>query len=96
MNMLCEGGAFFETPPPAFEDGMFKPYPATGARTLDSRVSFYYSYTLDSPGMIMRIPGVGSQYLMRFRRLQTATRTTAARPTRSRCPRASPPRRSGR
>ena len=63
-NMLFEGGAFFETPPPAFEDGMFKPFPATGARTLDSRTDFYYSYTLDSPAMIMRIPGVGSQYLM--------------------------------
>ncbi|MDX1401220.1 MAG: DUF1254 domain-containing protein [Kiloniellales bacterium] len=65
-NMLFEGGAFFETPPPAFEGGMFKPYPPTGARTLDSRTAFYYAYTLDSPGMIMRIPGVGSQYLMGF------------------------------
>jgi len=65
-NMLFEGGAFFETPPPAFSGGMFKPYPATGARTLDSRTAFYYAYTLDSPGMIMRIPGVGSQYLMGF------------------------------
>ncbi|GAB5374464.1 MAG: DUF1254 domain-containing protein [Acuticoccus sp.] len=63
-TMLFEGGAFFETPPPAYEDGMFKPFPPTGARTLDSRTAFYYSYTLDSPGMIMRIPGVGSQYLM--------------------------------
>ncbi|MGB5065720.1 MAG: DUF1214 domain-containing protein [Candidatus Competibacter sp.] len=65
-SMLWEGGAFFETPPPAFEDGMFKPLPPTGARTLDSRTAFYYNYTLDSPGMIMRIPGVGSQYLMGF------------------------------
>ena len=44
----------------------FKPLPPTGARTLDSRTAFYYGYTLDSPGMIMRIPGVGSQYLMGF------------------------------
>jgi hypothetical protein len=65
-NMLFEGGALFETPPPAYEDGMFKPYPPTGARTLDSRTAFYYAYTLDSPAMIMRIPGVGSQYLMNF------------------------------
>jgi hypothetical protein len=65
-NMLFEGGAFFETPPPLFEKGMFKPLPPTGARTLDSRTAFYYAYTLDSPGMIMRIPGVGSQYLMGF------------------------------
>lgn len=65
-SMLWEGGAFFETPPPLFEKGMFKPLPPTGARTLDSRTAFYYAYTLDSPGMIMRIPGVGSQYLMAF------------------------------
>jgi hypothetical protein len=65
-SMLWEGGAFFETPPPQFSDGAFKPYPSTGARTLDSRTAFYYGYTLDSPGMIMRIPGVGSQYLMGF------------------------------
>lgn len=66
-NMLFEGGAFFETPPPEFtKEGMFKPFPSTGARTLDSRTAFYYAYTLDSPGMVMRIPGVGSQYLMGF------------------------------
>ena len=65
-SMLWEGGAFFETPPPLFEGVMFKPLPPTGARTLDSRTAFYYGYTLDSPGMIMRIPGVGSQYLMSF------------------------------
>jgi hypothetical protein len=64
--MLWEGGAFFETPPPAFEAGVFKPLPPTGARTLDSRTAFYYGYTLDSPGMIMNIPRVGSQYLMAF------------------------------
>jgi hypothetical protein len=66
-NMLWEGGANFETPPPEFtKEGMFKPFPPTGARTLDSRIAFYYAYTLDSPGMIMRIPEVGSQYLMGF------------------------------
>jgi hypothetical protein len=43
------GRRLFETPPPAFEDGMFKPLPPTGARTLDSRTAFYYGYTLDSP-----------------------------------------------
>uniref|UniRef100_UPI003670787D DUF1254 domain-containing protein n=1 Tax=Ruegeria meonggei TaxID=1446476 RepID=UPI003670787D len=65
-NMLWEGGAFFETPPPAYKDGMFKPLPPTGARTLDSRTAFYYAYTLDSPGMIMNLPEVGSQYLIGF------------------------------
>ncbi len=67
FSMLWEGGAFFETPPPLFTaEGMFKPLPPTGARTLDSRTAFYYAYTMDSPGMIMRIPEVGSQYLMAF------------------------------
>ena len=80
-SMLWEGGAFFETPPPAFEDGEFKPLPPTGARTLDSRTAFYYGYTLDSPGMIMNIPGVGSQYLMGFLD-PPALRSTAPRPTR--------------
>ena len=66
-NMLWEGGANFETPPPMItKEGIFKPFPPTGARTLDSRTAFYYGYTLDSPGMIMRLPGVGSQYLMAF------------------------------
>jgi hypothetical protein len=66
-NMLWQGGYNFETPPPAFtKEGLFKPLPPTGARTLDSRTAFYYAYTLDSPGMIMRIPDVGSQYLMGF------------------------------
>jgi hypothetical protein len=66
-SMLWQGGANFETPPPQFtREGTFKPYPPTGARTLDSRTAFYYGYTLDSPGMIMRTPDVGSQYLMGF------------------------------
>ena len=66
-NMLWQGGANFETPPPMItKEGYFKPLPATGARTLDSKTAFYYAYTLDSPGMIMRLPRVGSQYLMGF------------------------------
>lgn len=65
--MLWEGGANFETPPPMItKEGLFKPLPPTGARTLDSKTTFYYAYTLDSPGMIMRLPRVGSQYLMGF------------------------------
>jgi len=66
-NMLWQGGANFETPPPMItKEGFFKPLPPTGARTLESRTAFYYAYTLDSPGMIMRLPRVGSQYLMGF------------------------------
>jgi hypothetical protein len=67
-NMLWEGGANFETPPPMItKDGLFDPLPPTGARTLDSKTAFYYGYTLDSPGMIMRLPRVGSQYLMGYK-----------------------------
>jgi hypothetical protein len=66
-NMLWQGGYDFETPPPMITpEGYFKPNTPTGARTLDSRAAFYYGYTMDSPGMIMRLPGVGSQYLMGF------------------------------
>jgi hypothetical protein len=66
-NMLWQGGFDFETPPPMItKEGLFKPLPPTGARTLDSRTAFYYGYTMDSPGMIMRLPNVGSQYLMGF------------------------------
>jgi hypothetical protein len=66
-NMLWEGGFTFETPPPAItKEGYFKPTPRTGARTLNSRTGFFYGYTMDSPGMIMQLPNVGSQYLMGF------------------------------
>ncbi len=65
-NMLWQGGFNFETPPPMVTKDGFKPLPPTGARTLDSRAAFYYGYTMDSPGMIMRVPNVGSQYLMGF------------------------------
>jgi hypothetical protein len=66
-NMLWQGGFNFETPPPMIsKEGFFKPLPPTGARTLDSRTAFFYGYTMDSPGMIQRLPNVGSQYLMGF------------------------------
>jgi hypothetical protein len=65
-SMLWEGGYGFETPPPLLTKDGIKPFPPTGARTLNSRTGFYYGYTMDSPGMIMRIPKVGSQYLMNF------------------------------
>jgi len=54
-------------PPPLFtKDRMFKPLPPTGARPFDSRTAFYYACTLDSPGIVMPIPGVGSQFLMGY------------------------------
>jgi hypothetical protein len=65
-NMLWQGGFNFETPPPMVTKEGIRPFPPTGARTLDSRTAFYYAYTMDSPGMIMRLTNVGSQYLMGF------------------------------
>ena len=66
QNMLFEGGYTFETPPPMVTPEGIKPFPATGARTLNSRTAFFYSYTGVSPGMIMRLTGIGSQYLIGF------------------------------
>ena len=56
-NMLWEGGAFFETPPPLFEDGMFKPLPPTGARTLDSRTRLLLRLHARLPGHDHAHPG---------------------------------------
>ena len=64
-NMLWEGGYDFQTPPPMVTKEGIKPFP-TGARTLDARTAFYYAYTMDTPGMIMRLTNAGSQYLMNF------------------------------
>ncbi|MET0743617.1 MAG: DUF1254 domain-containing protein, partial [Microvirga sp.] len=48
-NLLWQGGANCETPPPMItREGLFQPLPPTGARTLDSKTAFYYGYTLDS------------------------------------------------
>jgi hypothetical protein len=63
-NALFVGGYNFETPPPMVtRDGM-KPFPSTGARTLNARSTFFGGYTGITPAMCMRIPGVGSQYLL--------------------------------
>ena len=40
QNMLFEGGYSFETPRPQVTPQGIKPYPRTGARTLDARTSF--------------------------------------------------------
>jgi hypothetical protein len=66
QNMLFDGGFTFETPPPLVTKEGVEPFPPTGARTLDSRTAFFYAYTGVSPGMIMRLTGLGSQYLFTF------------------------------
>jgi hypothetical protein len=62
-NYLFETGYQFETPIPVITREGAKPYPPTGYRTLDACTSFFYCATGISPGMAMRLPGVGSQYL---------------------------------
>jgi hypothetical protein len=67
MNMLWAGGYTFETPPPEVSaDGTITPYPPTGARTLNSRTAMFFYATGITPAMIMRLTGIGSQYLGAF------------------------------
>jgi hypothetical protein len=64
---LWVGGYSFETPPPLVTKGGIEPLPATGARTQNSRTSFFYAYTGITPAMCMRLTGVGSQYIVAFK-----------------------------
>ncbi|OQK18503.1 hypothetical protein AU255_12025 [Methyloprofundus sedimenti] len=67
-NMLFVGGYNFETPPPKVSaDGTITPYPATGARTLNSRTAMFFYATGITPAMVMRLTGIGSQYLASFK-----------------------------
>jgi hypothetical protein len=67
QNSLWVGGYEFETPPPQLSsDGVSKPYPPTGVRTLDSRTAWFYYATGITPAMIMRLPDIGSQYVWAF------------------------------
>jgi hypothetical protein len=63
MNYLFVTGYEFETPIPEITREGVKPFPPTGYRTLDARTNFFYGVTGITPGMAMRLPGVGSQYL---------------------------------
>jgi hypothetical protein len=64
---LWVGGYSFETPPPLVTKEGIEPLPATGARTLNARTSFFYAYTGITPAMCMRLTGVGSQYVVAFK-----------------------------
>ena len=67
MNMLFAGGYTFETPPPQVSaDGTITPYPPTGARTLNARTAMFFYATGITPAMVMRLTGIGSQYLGAF------------------------------
>ncbi|PZM14598.1 DUF1254 domain-containing protein [Rhizobium tubonense] len=63
-NLLFQTGYQFETPIPEITTSGVKPYPDTGYRTLNARSYFFYGVTGITPGMAMRLPGVGSQYLL--------------------------------
>jgi hypothetical protein len=64
QNMLFEVGYEFETPIPLITPEGVKPFPPTGYRTLDARTDFFYGVTGITPAMAMRLPGIGSQYLL--------------------------------
>jgi hypothetical protein len=63
FNYLFETGYEFETPIPLITPEGAKPFPPTGYRTMDARTNFFYGITGITPGMAMRLPGIGSQYL---------------------------------
>ena len=65
-NFLFISGYQFETPIPMITPEGVKPFPATGYRTLDARSAFFYGITGITPAMAMRLPGIGSQYLLAF------------------------------
>lgn len=63
-NVLFQSGYEFETPIPMVTPEGVKPFPPTGYRQLDARAWFFYGVTGITPGMAMRVPGIGSQYLL--------------------------------
>jgi hypothetical protein len=63
LNPLFVSGYDFMRPPPEITKEGVKPFPYTGARTLDARAAFFYVATGVTPAMIMRLPNIGSQYL---------------------------------
>ncbi|QHO78864.1 hypothetical protein ACH79_16530 [Bradyrhizobium sp. CCBAU 051011] len=64
LNPLFVTGHEFETPIPEVTPEGAKPFPPTGYRQMDARTSFFYSYIGITPGMAMRLTGIGSQYLI--------------------------------
>jgi hypothetical protein len=64
FNFLFQTGYEFETPIPEITAEGVKPFPPTGYRTMDARTNFFYGVTGISPAMAMRLPGIGSQYLL--------------------------------
>lgn len=63
-NMLFAGGFEFQTPPPDITPDGIRPHENRGARKLHSRTAMFYTATVITPAMCMRLTGVGSQYLI--------------------------------
>jgi hypothetical protein len=64
FNFLFLTGYEFETPIPMITREGVKPFPPSGYRTMDARTNFFYGVTGITPSMAMRLPGIGSQYLL--------------------------------
>ena len=65
--MLWVGGYNFETPPAEVSaTGTIIPNPPTGVRTLNARTGFFFYATFITPAMMMRLTGIGSQYIGAF------------------------------
>jgi hypothetical protein len=63
-NMLFEGGYQFLNPPPLITPEGVEQFANSGARKLHARTSFFYTATGITPAMVMRLEGIGSQYLI--------------------------------
>lgn len=63
--LMIGGSDFMNKPPLVARDGL-KPFPATGARTLDARTAFFYTATGVTPAICMNVPEIGSQSLGTF------------------------------
>jgi len=63
-NPLFEGGFEFLDPPPNITAvGAVEPFPGLHTRRLNARTAMFYSATLITPAMCMRLVNIGSQYL---------------------------------
>ena len=67
LNPLFTGGYDFLDPPPQITAKGPVPSPGDGARKLNARIAWFYPYTGITPAMCMRLPGIGSQYLVAMR-----------------------------
>lgn len=66
QNPLFISGSEFETPIPEITREGVRVHAPTGYRTMNIRSMFFYGITGITPAMSMRLPGIGSQYLLAF------------------------------